>query len=41
MRRVLRKSVGAAVADLNREAERREAKKTRDPGSISKPSGAA
>jgi uncharacterized membrane protein len=34
MRRVLRQSVDAAVADLKREAERREAKKTRDPGRI-------
>jgi hypothetical protein len=41
MRRVLRESVDAAVADLKREAERREAKKTREPGSIAKPSGAA
>jgi uncharacterized protein YndB with AHSA1/START domain len=32
MRRVLRQIVAAAVADLKREAERREAKKTRDPG---------
>jgi uncharacterized membrane protein len=41
IRRVLRQSVDTAVADLKREAERREAKNTTDPGAVSKPNGAA
>jgi hypothetical protein len=41
IRRVLRQSVDAAVADLKREAESRETKTTTDPGAVSEPNGAA